>query len=145
MEGFLFDSDDMMFDADSSDMDFDDSNLSDWGDDLDFTDDTPLIESEESDGRWTNHGEQVSFGKNHYSDAEIDRMKSDVERAEHEVICRKNDMKNWESKVSLNDTKAHRENGDYAHAVERLNEAIARYNEAVSKCNDAKSKLNNAL
>jgi len=145
MEGFLFDSDDMMFDADSSDMDFDDSNLSDWGDGVDFTDDAPLIESEESDERWTNHGDQISFGKNDYSDAEISRMKSDVERAEYDVTCAKNEMKNWESKVSLNDTKEHRENGDYEHAVQKLNEAIAHYNDAVSKCNSAKAKLNNAL
>ncbi len=92
-----------------------------------------------------NHGEQITFEGNKYSDAEIERMKDDVERAEYEVSCRKSDVSNWESKVSLNDTPEHRENGDYSHAVNRLNEATSRYNDAVSKFNNAKSKLNNAI
>lgn len=79
-----------------------------------------------------------------YTDAEISRMKSDVEHAEAEVFRRKSDINNWESKVSLNDTKDKRANGDYAHAVSKLNEAKSRYNDAVDKFNNAKRKLNSA-
>lgn len=90
-----------------------------------------------------NHVGEVSFGAN-YSDAEIGKMKDDVERAEYEVSCRKSDVSNWESKVSLNDTPEHRKDGDYSHAVDKLNEAKSRYNNAVSRYNNAVSKLNNA-
>lgn len=146
MENFLFDNDDMMLEMDSPNMGFDDSETLDWGDDVDFhSDDISFIETENPDGRWTNHGDQISFGRNDYSDAEISRMKSDVERAEYDVTCAKNEMKNWESKVSLNDTKEHRENGDYAHCVRKLSEAQSRYNDTVSRYNSAKAKLNNAL
>jgi hypothetical protein len=41
-------------------------------------------------------------------------------------------------------TTEHRENGDYAHAVSKLNEAKQRYNDAASRLNSAKVKLNNA-
>ena len=96
------------------------------------------IKSNSSDGT------DLSFLGSNYSDAEISKMKSDVERAEYEVSCRKNDVSNWESKVSLNDNKEHRTNGDYAHAVSRLNEAKSRYNHAVDELNNAKRKLNMA-
>lgn len=95
-------------------------------------------------GENDNHAGEVSFGGN-YSDVEISKMKDDVERAEYEVSCRKSDVSNWESKVSLNDTPEHRRNGDYSHAVNKLNEAKSHYNDAVSRYNSAKSKLNNAL
>lgn len=85
----------------------------------------------------------ISFGSK-YSDAEISKIRSDVDRAQSEVNARRNDVSNWESKVSLNDTKEHRANGDYAHAVSRLNEAKSRYNHAVDELNNAKRKLNSA-
>jgi chromosome segregation ATPase len=80
-----------------------------------------------------------------YTDAEIIRMKSDVEHAETEVSRLKSDVNSWESKVSLNDTKEKRANGDYAHAVSKLNEAKSRYNHAVDELKNAKRKLNSAL
>lgn len=86
---------------------------------------------------------QLSFGSK-YSDTEISKMRSDVDHAQSEVNARRNDVSNWESKVSLNDTKEHRANGDYAHAVSRLNEAKSRYNHAVDELNNAKRKLNSA-
>lgn len=87
---------------------------------------------------------EVSFtGK--YTQAEIDRLKSEVNSAKYTVKCRENDVRNWESKVSLNDTKKGHENGDYNHAVQRLNQAKAAYNEAVSRYNSAQSRLSNAL
>lgn len=86
----------------------------------------------------------ISFGSK-YSDAEISKMKSDVDRAQNEVTARRNDVSNWESKVSLNDTKEHRANGDYSHAVSKLNEAKSRYNHAVDELNSAKRKLNSAM
>lgn len=87
---------------------------------------------------------EVSFtGK--YSQAEIERMKSEVDSAKYNMKCRENDVRNWESKVSLNDTKKGHENGDYAHAVQRLNQAKSAYNEAVSRYNSAQSRLSNAL
>lgn len=87
---------------------------------------------------------EVNFtGK--YSPAEIDRMKSEVDSAKYNMKCRENDVRNWESKVSLNDTKKGHENGDYAHAVQRLNQAKSAYNEAVSRYNSAQSRLSNAL
>ena len=90
-----------------------------------------------------NHAGGVSFGAN-YSDAEISKMKDNVERAEYEVSWRKSDVSNWESRVSLNYTPEHRKNGDYSHAIDKLNEAKSRYNDAVSRYNNAISKLNNA-
>lgn len=87
---------------------------------------------------------QIAFEGNKYTDAEIDKMESDVDMAQSEVNARRADVSNWESKVSLNDTKEHRENGDYANAVSRLNEAKSRYNSALDRLNNAQSKLNNA-
>lgn len=85
----------------------------------------------------------ISFtGK--YSDAEIDKMEHEVDMARCEMNARKNDVNNWESKVSLNDTKEHRANGDYENAFRHLNEAKSRYNYAVHRYNSAVSTLNNA-
>lgn len=125
-------------DFSSSDVDFTSlfENASDVGDNITGLDVGILDESD-------NHAGEVSFGAN-YSDAEISKMKDDVERAEYEVSCRKSDVSNWESKVSLNDTPEHRKNGDYSHAVDKLNEAKSRYNNAVNRYNNAVSKLNNA-
>lgn len=85
----------------------------------------------------------ISFTRK-YTDAEINKMKSDVSRLEYEVSCRKSDVANWESKVSLNNNKEHKANGDYANAVSRLNEAKVRYNNVVDRLNSAKVRLNNA-
>lgn len=125
-------------DFSSSDVDFTSlfEDASDVGDNITELDVGILDESD-------NHAGEVSFGAN-YSDAEISKMKDDVERAEYEVSCRKADVSNWESKVSLNDTPEHRKNGDYNHAVDKLNEAKSRYNNAVNRYNNAVSKLNNA-
>lgn len=125
-------------DFSSSDVDFTSlfEDASDVGDNITELDVGILDESD-------NHAGEVSFGAN-YSDAEISKMKDDVERAEYEVSCRKSDVSNWESKVSLNDTPEHRKNGDYNHAVDKLNEAKSRYNNAVNRYNNAVSKLNNA-
>ena len=87
---------------------------------------------------------EVTFGSSIYTDAEIDKMEHDVEMAESEVIARKSDVSNWESKVSLNNTEEHKAKGDYANAVSHLNEAKSRYNAAVDRLNAAKAKLNNA-
>lgn len=87
---------------------------------------------------------EVSFGSSIYTDAEIDKMKHDVDMAESEVAARKSDVSNWESKVSLNNTDEHKKNGDYANAVNHLNDAKSRYNAAVDRLNAAKAKLNNA-
>lgn len=46
---------------------------------------------------------------------------------------------------ALNDTKKGHENGEYDHAVRRLNQAKSAYNEAVSRYNSAQSRLSNAL
>lgn len=80
-----------------------------------------------------------------YTDAEIDRLRSDVSNAEYEMKCREHDVSEWESKVSLNNTKEKIANGDYAAAVSRLNEAKSRYNAARAAYDRAKSRLNNAL
>ena len=82
----------------------------------------------------------ISFtGK--YSDAEIDKMKHDVDIARSEMVARKNDVDNWKTKVSLNDTKEHHANGDYENTVRHLNDAKNRYNYAVDRYNSALSKL----
>lgn len=88
---------------------------------------------------------EVSFLGAKYTDAEISRMRDDVARAEYEVNCRDHDVKEWESKVSLNNTKEKIASGDYAAAVSRLNEAKSRYNAARSALSSAQSKLNHAL
>lgn len=85
----------------------------------------------------------ISFGSSYTKD-EICKLEHDVDMAKSEVNARKSDLSNWESKVSLNDTKEHRENGDYAYAVKRLNQARSDYNYAVDRYNSALSKLNNA-
>lgn len=87
-------------------------------------------------------GEVRFTGK--YTQAEIDHLKSEVNSAKYTVKCRENDVRNWETKVSLNDTKKGHENGDYDHALRRLNQAKAAYNEAVSRYNSVQSKLSNA-
>lgn len=103
--------------------------------------------SSESDGSMddpTGSGE-VSFLGAKYTDAEISRMRSDVEHAEYVVKCRANDVHNCEVKVSLCNTKEKILNGDYESAVRRLQEAQTSYNYAVEAFNKAKSKLNHAL
>lgn len=90
-----------------------------------------------------NEAKSLNFtGK--YSAEEIDKMEHDVDMALSEMNARKNDVNNWKSKVSLNDTREHRANGDYENAVRHLNEAISRYNNAADEYNSAKRKLNNA-
>lgn len=87
---------------------------------------------------------EPSFKGSAYTDAEISRMRSDVEHAEYVVKCRANDVHNWEVKVSLCNTKEKIQNGDYHLAVRRLNEARSSYNNAVDSLNKAISKLNHA-
>lgn len=107
--------------------------------------DDPELTLEDSDSDTyssTPHAE-ISFGAK-YSDAEIQKMESDVNMAEHEMKCREDDLLNWRSKVSLNDTKEHHDNGDYDNAVSHYNEALSRYNAAVNNYNKTLSILNNA-
>lgn len=89
------------------------------------------------------YAEEISFGSK-YTEDEIQKFKSDVDKAQYEMKCRENDVNNWESKVSLNNTKEHRLNGDYDNALKRLNEAKSRYNFAANRYNDAVSRYNNA-
>lgn len=90
-------------------------------------------------------GNDPSFKGSHYTDAEISKLRDDVNKTEYTMKCRENDVRNWESKVSLNNTKEHIENGDYANALCRLKDAESRYRIAKSAYESAKSKLNNAL
>ncbi len=91
------------------------------------------------------NGYEPSFEGSHYTDAEISKLKSEVSRTEYEMNCRQGDVREWESKVSLNNTKEHIANGDYDNAVRHLNEAKSRLSTARSAYESAKSKLNNAL
>lgn len=91
------------------------------------------------------NGYEPSFEGSHYTDAEISKLKSEVSRTEYEMNCRQGDVREWESKVSLNNTKEHISNGDYDNAVRHLNEAKSRLSTAKSAYESAKSKLNNAL
>lgn len=120
------------------------SNLFDSGNDLEdcFS---STIDEENSQVQYQVHDDssQVSFGAK-YTEAEICKMNSDVDSAQSEVNACKREVNNWESKVSLNDTKEHRANGDYSHAVDKLNDAKSRYNHAVDELNNAKRRLNNA-
>lgn len=88
---------------------------------------------------------EPSFEGSHYTDAEISKLRSEVSRTEYEMNCRQGDVREWESKVSLNNTKEHIANGDYDNAVRHLNEAKSRLSTAKSAYESAKSKLNNAL
>lgn len=88
------------------------------------------------------NAQNVSFGSK-YSVEEIQNLKSDVEKAQYEMQCRKNEVHNWEAKLSINDTKEHRAKGDYENAVKHLNDAKSIYNNAASRYNDAVSKYNN--
>ena len=91
------------------------------------------------------NGYEPSFEGSHYTDAEISKLRSEVSRTEYEMKCRQNDVREWESKVSLNNTKEHIANGDYNNAVRHLNEAKSNLSTARSAYESAKSKLNNAL
>lgn len=91
------------------------------------------------------NGYEPSFEGSHYTDAEISKLRSEVSRTEHEMNSRQGDVREWESKVSLNNTKEHIANGDYDNAVRHLNEAKSRLSTARSAYESAKSKLNNAL
>jgi len=87
---------------------------------------------------------QLSFtGK--YSDAEINRMKEDVQNYEYEVSNLSSKVHHHENMVSLSNTPKGHSNGDYADEVSDLNRAKSEYNNAVSRLNNAKSKLNNAI
>ena len=88
---------------------------------------------------------ELSFGSSLYTKEEIDSMRSKLDSAEYEMNCRKSDLHDWEHKASLQNTPRGRESGEYAHALERLNQAQSRYNDAVDAYNKAKSRLNNAL
>lgn len=85
-----------------------------------------------------------SFGSI-YTNSEINKMKEDVSNAEYIMKCRKEDVKLWESKTSLNDTKEHIKNGDYENALRHLDKAKREYQDAKYAFEKAKSKLNNAL
>lgn len=88
--------------------------------------------------------DQISFcGK--YSEAEISKLKYDVERAQSEVNTYKHKVDDWASKVNLNNTKEHKANGDYEHARSCYNKAVSQYNEAQSRLKDAQVRLNNAI
>ena len=103
----------------------------------------PHVIDDYSDMDSLNHADKISFEGN-YTQDEISRFEHEVRMAEHEMNCRKSDVGNWESKVSLNDTKEHRANGAYDNAIRHLNDAKSQYNSAASRYNSAVSKLNNA-
>ncbi len=85
----------------------------------------------------------ISFGGK-YSDEEIQKLKDDVDKARYEMRCREREVCDWESKVSLNDTKEHRAKGDYENALRHLNDAKSKYNDAASRFNDALYRYNSA-
>lgn len=91
------------------------------------------------------HQLDASFGKVTYTPEEIANFRSKVERLESTVSVKKNNVHNWECKVSLNDTKEKRANGDYAYACKRLSEARAELRNAEWDLKEAKARLNNAL
>ena len=91
------------------------------------------------------NGYEPSFEGSHYTDAEISKLRSEVSRTEYEMKCRQDDVREWESKVSLNNTKEHIAHGDYENALNHLNEAKRKLSNAKSAYESAKSKLNSAL
>lgn len=114
-------------------------------DDMQLSEENAL--SAELSGNHYPHGDgtyEPTFMGAKYTDAEIDRLRSDVSSAEYEMNCRKHDVSEWESKVSLNNTKEKIASGEYENAVKHLNEAKSRYNAAKAAFDSAKSKLNNA-
>ena len=98
--------------------------------------DTPSMDDGQSD---------VSFGKVTYSPEEIASLRAKVESLEYTVSVKRSNVRNWESKVSLNDTKEKRLNGDYAYACSKLAEAKSELSRAESELKAAKARLNNAL
>ena len=87
----------------------------------------------------------ASFSKVTYTPEEIASFRAKVERLEYIVSVKKNNVHNWEWKVSLNDTKDKRANGDYAYACKRLSEAKTELRNAEAELKEAKARLNNAL
>jgi len=74
-----------------------------------------------------------------YNDAEINRMKEDVDKYNYEVNHLNSDVHHHENLVDLSKGKS-----DYDYEVSQLNKVTSEYNDAASKLNDARSKLNNA-
>ncbi len=143
------------------DLDFDNFEFSET-DDTSFEDSSSdsLIESDELLGNINSEDEFVdevlnespyedvydpAFMGSIYNEAEIENLKNKASSAEYEMQCRLRDVENWKSKLSLNDTKEHRENGDYYNALRHLQEAERRLSDARSSYNDAARKYNNAL
>lgn len=86
----------------------------------------------------------LSFQSAHYNKDEIENLRQNYLRAEDEVKRCKTDVANWESKVSLNDTKENRLNGNYDNALNHLEKAKRRLYDATWSCKEAKIKYNNA-
>lgn len=130
-----FDSlDDFMDDGMDSDMDL--------AGDLDISSDDDLFADADFD-KDTQDNSQVSFtGK--YSQEEIKRFEKGVSDAKSlEKTCQ-NEVNNLTSKLTLNDTKDHHENGDYDYILSKLKKAKQSLNEAKSKVKAAESLLNEA-
>lgn len=85
----------------------------------------------------------VSFGGK-YNEAEIAKLRDDVEKAKSKVASAKNNLENWESKLSLNNTEEKRRNGDYDHVKSLRDKAKSEYDSACSDLKDKECKLRNA-
>lgn len=90
----------------------------------------------------TNHY-QPSFTGN-YSDSEISKMKKDVEDCEYKVSLLGDKVHHHENMVSLSNTPAGIETGDYSYELSTLSKIKIEYNNALSRLAEAKSRLNNA-
>ena len=67
-----------------------------------------------------------------------------MEKAKSKVASAKNNLENWESKLSLNNTEEKRRNGDYDHVKSLRDKAKSEYDSACSDLKDKECKLRNA-
>ena len=89
------------------------------------------------------YGANVSFvGK--YNEAEIAKLRDDVEKAKSKVANAKNNLENWESKLSLNNTEEKRRKGAYDHVKSLRDKAQGEYDSARLDLKEKECKLRNA-
>lgn len=78
-----------------------------------------------------------------YNDAEIEKMKDNVEHYQYVVDTLSSKVHHMEVVVDL--AKHNKESINTDCKVDQLNDALSEYNNAISNLNDAKAKLNNAI
>lgn len=78
----------------------------------------------------------ISFGKNHYTESEISKLKENVKYWEDQCNYWKGRVDHWATMKSLNAD---------SYTISKYNEAFDKYNNAKGELKEAQSKYNNAI